>query len=278
MKAFFKLMTSVLAIMSLVLCLAVSNLSIVMAAENTQDPVLKISVSSEVTLEEDDIFTVTLKNSQGQTASLDLKAIECYAEPKPFTFGEGTYEVSDLVYKGNNQDITNGYYGIKKTFSMSKGNEVKLIIMVGPVQITTMDMSSMLIKKAGNIVEKIDINEVNQEEETPTATTITEQETTGVAHPEAATATEEGESSTSAESNSSADESSTTAEGSIDSSDEKKDPDEDDVIEKVEDKKDTKKKKKKSMKSLLLKGFPILLIAIGGIVAVFIIARRRNAL
>lgn len=272
----FKKAINLISVLCLTICAILANMVPVYAETETQDPILKVNVSSEITLEDNDIFTLTLKNQQGQTANLEIKAMECYSEPKEYTFGEGTYEIADLVYQGSNPEISNGYYGVKKTVNMTKGNEERVVIMVGPVQITTMEPESLLIKKAGTVIPKIDVNEVGTEEEKPSATTITEPETTGIDHPEAAsTATEEGTTqSASPETNTEANAESTTLSNTgTETGSEKKaeDPDEKDVVEEVNDKKENKKKKG----SLFLKGLPIFILAIAGFGAIFVISRRR---
>lgn len=82
------------------------------------------SYSSNITPQEGDTFVITYKVYNGEdTAEITLDAYSICKNKVEIPLPEGTYEITDISYTGNNQAITS--YAIKSIFNSSSNEDIR---------------------------------------------------------------------------------------------------------------------------------------------------------
>lgn len=92
-----------------------------------------VDVKTDIALADDDVFFVTIASAAGTESMIEINGKE--AQEKSYTLPEGTYTISSIEYGGVNPAVTQGGYGVTKTFTVSSGTINRLSLCVGSAQL-----------------------------------------------------------------------------------------------------------------------------------------------
>ena len=136
----------------------------------------------DITLEDTDIFKITLQDTSGNAHTIELNAYESSMAAIDNTIDEGEYTVTAIEYKGINQDIINNGFGLAKQINLSITDTPEIPFYVGK---RSTAISGLFVVKNNKVVESSTASSTQQTLETTqnvagtTSADMDEENTTG---------------------------------------------------------------------------------------------------
>lgn len=188
------------------------------AEKNTAYFTFAIYNDENITLADTDIFKITLTDIAGKEHTIELNAYESSTSAVENSLDEGGYTVTSIEYKGINQDIISGGFGLSKQMNLQISDTPEIPFYIGS---DSTALSGLFIVRDGKQVK-------TASEQSTQQTSVTTQDTTNTTETVQDTSEENATEST------------------------RKDPDKEDVVEVVKEK---KKGKNHSFSPFLLKNY-----------------------
>lgn len=177
------------------------------AEKNTAYFTFAIYNDENITLADTDIFKITLTDIAGKEHTIELNAYESSTSAVENSLDEGGYTVTSIEYKGINQDIISGGFGLSKQMNLQISDTPEIPFYIGS---DSTALSGLFIVRDGKQVK-------TASEQSTQQTSVTTQDTTNTTETVQDTSEENATEST------------------------RKDPDKKDVVEVVKEKKKGKK-------------------------------------
>lgn len=113
------------------------------AAQGTGIVGVKARYSSDVEPEKGDQFTISYQNSDtGESGTINLDASEADDVYVDFEIPIGSYEVTDLVYSGSNENIEEQGYGVEGAFRVRDEKDAAVLYLyIGSTAVENLDRS-----------------------------------------------------------------------------------------------------------------------------------------
>ena len=113
------------------------------AAQGTGIVGVKARYSSDVEPEKGDQFTISYQNSDtGESGTINLDASEADDVYIDFEIPIGSYEVTDLVYSGSNENIEEQGYGVEGAFRVRDEKDAAVLYLyIGSTAVENLDRS-----------------------------------------------------------------------------------------------------------------------------------------
>lgn len=115
-----------------------------------------VYLDADITLSENDIFKITLKDSLGQLHTVEMNAYESSNAVIENELEEGIYTVNSIEYNGMNSVITQDGYGIPVQFTLSSKQSTEIPFYIGKQQT---ELSGLFVIKNGMSIQTTQSNE-----------------------------------------------------------------------------------------------------------------------
>lgn len=176
------------------------------AEKNTAYFTFAIYKDDNIVLTDTDIFKLTLNDTAGKEHTIELNAYESSTSAVENSLDEGGYTIKAIEYKGINQDIISGGFGLAKQMNLQTSDTPEIPFYIGSESTA---LSGLFVVRDGKQVKTTSEQSTQQTSETTRDTTNTTESVQDTSEENAAEST-------------------------------RKDPDKEDVVEVVKEKKDKK--------------------------------------
>ena len=138
------------------LLLIIGNIFSIIADDNVPVTYIKSTYSKNVSPQKDDKFVIKYKKKDGnQTAQIELDASTIISNPGTMKLPVADYEIIDIEYTGNNEEIVKEGYAITSDFSVHNDSSAYIYMSIGS------ETCDVLIKEHMNVIVKDDRHERN---------------------------------------------------------------------------------------------------------------------